>query len=161
MSTRNRMIAKLHVAKKALALTEESYRDVLRRATGRDSAAAMTEPQIEAALREFRRLGFTDTPRRGPTSKHAQIRMVHAVWAEICKLGALTRASGAGAGHDDADDHAAALRAFCARQTRTAANPQGVSAPEFLDSVQANRVLEGLKAWRKRLRHAATGGVAA
>lgn len=149
MSTRTKMIAKLHVAKKALALTEESYRDVLRRVTGRDSAAAMTEPQIEAVLKEFKRLGFKDTPRRGPTSKHAQIRMVHAVWADICKLGI------------DADDHAAALRAFCGRQTRTAANPQGVSAPEFLDSVQANRVLEGLKAWRTRLRHAAKRSVAA
>jgi phage gp16-like protein len=149
MSTRTKMIAKLHVAKKALALTEESYRDVLRRVTGRDSAAAMTEPQIEAALKEFKRLGFKDTPRRGPTSKHAQIRMIHGVWSDICALGI------------DADDHAAALRAFCARQTRTAVNPQGVSAPEFLDSVQANRVLEGLKAWRTRLRHAAKRSVAA
>ncbi len=140
MSTRTKMIAKLHVAKKALALTEESYRDVLRRVTGQDSATAMTEPQIEAVLKEFKRLGFKAMPRlRLPMSKHAQIRMIHAVWADICKLGV------------DAEDHAAALRVFTARQTQTAANPQGVSAPEFLDSVQANKVLEGLKAWRRRL----------
>ena len=149
MSTRGKMIAKLHVAKKALALTEESYRDVLRRVTGRDSATAMTERQIEDALREFKRLGFKASPARGPMSKHAQIRMIHAVWADICKLGV------------DAEDHAAALRAFVARQTRTKVNPEGVSAAEFLDSVQANKVLEGLKAWRTRLRMAAKRSVAA
>lgn len=150
MSTRTKMIAKLHVAKKALALIEESYRDVLRRVTGRDSAAAMTEPQIEAVLREFKRLGFKDTPRRGPTSKHAQIRMIHAVWADICALLDIPP-----------EEQRERLNAFTARQTRTAANPQGVSAPEFLDSVQANRVLEGLKAWRHRLRVAAKRSVAA
>lgn len=141
-AARRAMLAKLHLARKELALTEESYRDVLRRVTGQESAAALSEPQLDRALAEFRRLGWK--PRKGKgrtgTSAAPQIRMIHAVWRDICRLGI------------DAEDETAALRAFVARQTRTAANPQGVSDPRFLDSQQANRVLEGLKAWRRRLK---------
>jgi phage gp16-like protein len=140
MSARTKQIAKIHVAKKALALTDESYRDVLRRVTGRDSAASLDERGLKKVLDEFKRLGFRD-PR--PTSAKAQVRMIHGVWADLVAMGAV-----------DAAEPAAALRAFVQRQTKTAANPAGVSAPEFLDAKQANRVLEGLKAWRKRARGA-------
>lgn len=147
---RTAMIAKLHLARRDLALTEDTYRDVLRRVTGKDSAAQLSERQLDQALREFRRLGWTPKAARGGTgtSKQAQIRMIHGVWADICALGI------------DAEDEAAALRAFTARQTKTLANPQGVSDPAFLTSDQANRVLEGLKAWRARLRRQ-RGGEAA
>jgi phage gp16-like protein len=37
------VIAKIHVAKKQLALSEESYRDVLRRVTRFDSTSRMSE----------------------------------------------------------------------------------------------------------------------
>lgn len=138
---RRAMLAKLHLARKQLALTEDSYRDVLRRVTGLDSAAAMSEAQLDRALAEFKRLGFKPkstsvAPRR---SQHAQIRMIHGVWNDICALGI------------DAEDHPAALRAFVQRQTRGPLHPDGVSAPEFLNADQATRVLEGLKAWRARL----------
>lgn len=46
-------------------------------------------------------------------------------------------------------------------KTKTLANPAGVSDPAFLDSGQANKVLEGLKAWRTRLRRAAAQAEAA
>lgn len=143
MNARATMIAKVHLAKKQLALAEESYRDILRRMTGKESAAALSERDLDRVLAEFKRLGWKPKPNRTGTSKHAQIRMIHAVFADICKLGL------------DAEDEAAALRAFVRRQTKTKANPEGVSDPAFLDSVQANRVLEGLKAWRTRLRRAA------
>lgn len=140
MSPRATMIAKVHLAKKQLALAEESYRDILRRVTSKESASQLSEAELDRVLAEFKRLGWKPKPNRTGTSKHAQIRMIHAVWADLCKLGI------------DAEDEAAALRAFVQRQTKTKANPEGVSDPAFLDSVQANRVLEGLKAWRTRKR---------
>lgn len=143
MSSRTAMLAKIHLAKKQLALSDDSYRDILRRVTGAESASALPDQKLDRVLGEFKRLGWKPKPNRTGTSKHAQIRMIHAVWADLCKLGI------------DAEDETAALRAFTQRQTKTLANPAGVSAPEFLDSNQANRVLEGLKAWRTRLRHAA------
>jgi phage gp16-like protein len=141
--SRKAMLAKIHIARKDLALSEESYADILRRKTGVESAAGLSDAQLDRVLGEFKRLGWKPKKGRTGTSKHAQIRMIHAVWKDICALGI------------DAEDEAAALRAFVARQTKTLANPVGVSAAEFLDSTQANRVLEGLKAWRSRLRRAA------
>lgn len=141
MTPRSAMIAKIHVAKKQLALVEESYRDVLVRVTSKDSTSRMSEAELERVLKEFGRLGFRPTTKRTGTSKEPQIRMIHAVWKDIVELGGVA-----------AEDPAAALRAFVVHQTKTRANPQGISDPAFLDSISANKVLEGLKGWRRRLR---------
>ena len=130
------MIAKIHLAKKQLALAEESYRAILERITGLDSAGKMRVDQLDAVLREFARLGWRAKPAT-KRSAQPQIRMIHAVWADICKL--------QGRGDE------AALRAFVRRQTKTADHPDGVDSPNFLTAPLANRVLEGLKAWRARL----------
>lgn len=143
-SPRSAMIAKIHVGKRQLALTEESYRDVLRRVTQLDTTSRMTEGQLERVLKEFERLGFKPTTKRTGTSKQAQIRMIHAVWKDIVELGGV-----------GAEDPAAALRAFVVRQTKMKANPAGVSDAKWLDSTSANKVLEGLKGWRAWLRRAA------
>ncbi|MEI6160143.1 MAG: regulatory protein GemA [Roseococcus sp.] len=141
--SRKAMLAKIHIARKDLALSDESYADILRRKTGMESAAGLSDQQLDRVLGEFKRLGWKPKKGRTGTSKHAQIRMIHAVWKDICGLGI------------DAEDEAAALRSFTARQTKTLANPAGVADPAWLDSTQANKVLEGLKAWRTRLRRAA------
>jgi len=137
---RRAMTAKLHLARKQLALTEDSYRDVLRRVTGRDSARDMDLAELDRALGEFRRLGFKPKPAR-TFSARAQVRMIRAVWADIVKL----------QGHGGEEQ----LRAFVRRQTKTPAHPDGVDSPEFLDGQMGGRVLEGLKAWRRRLQQKA------
>lgn len=137
---RRAMLAKLHLAKKQMALTDDSYRDVLRRITGLESAAAMRVEQLDAVLREFARLGWKAKPARKRSEK-PQVRMIWAVWKDIVTL--------QGRGDE------AALRAFVRRQTQTAAHPDGIDSPEFLDAAMGARVLEGLKAWRARLRRAA------
>lgn len=141
MSPRNTMIAKIHVARKQLALSEESYRDVLLRVTKLDSTSRMTDGHLDRVLKEFTRLGFRPTKRRSGTSKEPQIRMIHAVWADIVELGGI-----------GAEDQEGALRKFVQRQTKTKANPAGISDARFLRSGDGNKVLEGLKAWRRRLR---------
>lgn len=139
------MRRKVQVARKQLGLAEDDYRAILLRVTGHDSSTRCGPSQLDAVLAEFRRLGWKPTTPakagRKPLSQHAQIRMIYAVWQDIRPHLAV------------GDD--SALRAFVQRQTKTAANPAGVSAPEFLDSGDANKVLEGLKAWRARLREKA------
>ncbi len=137
---RRAMIAKIHLAKRDLALTEDSYRDVLRRITGIDSAGKMRPDQLDAVLREFARLGWKPKP-VVKRSANPQVRMIYAIWQDIVTL----------QGHGDA----AALRAFVRRQTTSRAHPDGIASPEFLTGEAATAVLEGLKGWRARLRRKA------
>jgi hypothetical protein len=116
--------------------------------TGFDSSTKCGPSHLDALLAEFRRLGWKGSApakKAGkPLSPKAQVRMIYAVFADIRP-------------HLAVGDEST-LRAFVKRQSKTEANPAGVDAPEFLDSVQANKVLEGLKAWRKRVRARARGG---
>lgn len=134
---RRAMLAKVHIAAKALGLGGDAYGDVLTRVTGQDSARTLNNGQLHAVLAEFRRLGWSGAPIKRPSHK-AQVRMIHGVWADLKPF---------------LDSHGPeALRAFVRRQTRSTLHPQGVDAPEFLDAKQANLVLEGLKAWLTRKR---------
>lgn len=131
------MRAKIHIARKQLGLDEDTYRAVLLRAAGITSTADAGPSHLDAILAEMRRLGWKPKPAarhgaaRRPLSAKAQIRMIYAVFNDLRPHLAV------------GDD--STLRAFVRRQT-------GLDAPEFLDSAQANKVLEGLKAWRARLR---------
>ena len=58
------------------------------------------------------------------------MRKVYAIWGSMREL--------------VDDPSVTALRAFVKRQT-------GVDQPEWLDGEQGNLVIEGLKAWRRRL----------
>jgi phage gp16-like protein len=135
-------LAKIHLAKKQLAMGDEAYRDMLQRVAGAPSAGALDLPKLEAVLKEMRRLGFRGVGRaKKGLSQKAQVRMIHAVWRDLQP--------------HITDGSEAALRAFVQRQTKSAARPEGVSAPEFLGPQEANKVLEGLKAWLARVRQRA------
>lgn len=123
---RRALIARVHVARKELALTEESYRAVLARITGRESAAALDLAQLRAVIQEFERLGLKPLVKRSPKP---HVRKVFALWAAMKP--------------HLSDPSREALRAFVKRQT-------GVADPEWLTPAQANQVTEGLKAWRVR-----------
>lgn len=125
------LLAKVHIAKKELALAEESYRAILERVTGRTSSKDCTEHQLEQLLAEFRRLGWTPKKGANPVSAKPYVRKIYALWREAGIVGAVDNAS------------KEALRAFVVRQT-------GKSAPEFCSPAEANRVSEGLKAMISR-----------
>jgi phage gp16-like protein len=128
---RRARLAKVHVAKKQLALEDDSYRALLMRVTGKSSSADCTDAQLDAVLGEFARLGFTaDKPRQPPSDK-AYVRMIYAIWKDLKPY--LT------------DHSRRALQSFVKRQT-------DVDAPEFLNPEDANIVVEGLKAWLARER---------
>lgn len=131
-------IAKIHIARGQLGMGDDAYRDMLERLTGERTAGTLSMPQLEAVLAEMKRLGFKPLPATRSTSPKAQIRMIFAVWKDLQP-------------HlQDASDEA--LRAFCARQTKSPKHPNGVSAPQFLGPHEAGKVLEGLKAWLARCR---------
>jgi phage gp16-like protein len=124
---RRGMIAKLHVAKSQIGMAETDYRAMLMRVAGVESSRVASDGQLLALLAEMRRLGFKD---HRPVSDKPHVRKVWAVWRDMAPL--------------LADGSDAALRSFCFRQVKLAD-------PEWLDGHQANKVIEGLKAWSARL----------
>jgi phage gp16-like protein len=126
---RGRKIAQIHIAKKDLAMDEATYRAVLVRVTGERSLTALSYASLVNVVEEMCRLGFTPSGTR-PMARHPHVRKVYAMWTSMAPL-------------VDDSSHAA-LGAFVKRQV-------GVDSPEWLDGVQANKVIEGLKAWKQRL----------
>jgi hypothetical protein len=126
-------LAKIHVARKQLALEEDSYRAILERTTGKSSAAAMSEAERGRVLAEFERLGFRAQPGRKGRPPH--VKKIYALWGELQSRGAVV----------SGPRGAAALRAFVRRQT-------GASAPEFLPPDKAASVTEALKSWIDRVK---------
>lgn len=144
---RRAMLAKVHIARKDLALTDDTYRAVLSRVTGRDSAADCSDRQLHAALAEFTRLGWKGPAGKGGrrrTSGKSWVRKVWAIWGDLAPL------------LDDATDDT--LRAFVRRQTRSRRNPDGIADPEWLSPQDATAVIRGLEGWlaRERARQEAT-----
>jgi phage gp16-like protein len=125
---RRALLAQIHMAKKALALQEDSYRAILARIAGHDSAAQIPDAGLVAVVAEFRRLGWKERPFR-PGSKKPHVRKVWAVWGSMKHL--------------VRDPSADGLRGFVKRMT-------GLDDPEWMDGDQANTVVEGLKAWKRR-----------
>jgi phage gp16-like protein len=134
---RRGMLAKVHVAKKQLGLDDDSYRAVVVRITGRDSAGKASAGDLERLLAEFTRLGFKPAP---AISGKSWVRKIHAIWNDLAPL------------LDGATD--ATLAAFVARQTKSQRNPEGIAKPEWLDAKEATKVIQGLEGWLARARAA-------
>lgn len=123
------MLAKIHIAKKDLALDEEAYRGLLRRVAGVASSRDLTDRQADAVIAEMKRLGWKPQAATRAPAQRADLRKVYALW------GALH------AGPLDRD----ALRKWVQQRF-------SVSAPEFLKPAQIREAIEQLKAWQKRVR---------
>ncbi len=143
MTNRSPMLAKVHIAKKELGLDDETYRAVLVRVTGKTSSKGLSDRQLDAVLVEFKRLGWAAKKaatqrayRRASDKPH--IRKIFAIWEDMCGLGIPRIANRTG------------LAVFVQRMTKTAARPEGLSDPEWLSPSEANKVVEGLKAWQAR-----------
>jgi len=134
-SGRRALLAKVHLAKKDLALTDDSYRDRLQQVTGHRSAADCSEPQLVAVIEAFKALGWKDKPARRvgarPLADSPQARKARAQWLSLWNLGVI----------DDAGERA--LAAFVTRQT-------GREDLRFCDATQLNKVVDGLKAMLAR-----------
>lgn len=138
------LLAKVHIAKKDLRLSDEHYRDVLERITGQRSAAGLSDAQLIAVLKHFEGEGFKpkvitgakDATRSAPKSgrrraDHPVARKARALWISLHQLGVVENGS------------EAALEAFAKRQL-------GVDALQWADQSQAEPLIKGLKAMAER-----------
>ena len=95
-----RLLAKIHIAKKDLCLDDETYRDALEGQTGKRSSAKMSNDEIGKCLRHFESLGwqprtkpkrYEDSPRDLYDASGPIKRKVEAMWAAYhhnhCKCG--------------------------------------------------------------------------
>lgn len=128
-------LAKIHIAKKELGLTDEAYRDILRRIAGKDSAAGISEAQAEKVLRHFVRLGWRPKYQQelpGITiPKDLQSQKVRALWITLRKAGVVRNGSDL------------ALLHFVKRVT-------GRHRLEWCSADDKNKVIEALKDWARR-----------
>lgn len=135
-------LAKVHIARKELRLSDENYRAILVRITGHDSSAGLDGRQIDKVLDEFRRLGWV--PKKAfKRSDKPFVRLAYALWKEAAQVGAVSSSS------------KKALRSFVERQTRRGGD-HGIDDPEFLRAADARRVTEALKAMIQRAEEKAT-----
>lgn len=137
---RRALIAKVHIAPKQLAMTEEDYRAVMRRITGQVSAADCDVKQLQALVGEFERMGFraAAAPKK-PGAKtgaakradHPVARKARALWISLGMVCAIR------------DHSEAALEAFARRQ-------MGCDRFAWINQSQADKVIEALKAMAER-----------
>jgi phage gp16-like protein len=131
-----KLLAKIHIAKRDLGLDEETYRGALEGQTGKRSAAEMTNDQIAKCLRHFVSLGWSPKPRpkkfddqKGDiySATPAQKRKIEVMWHDLYRGNSETK-------------H---LRQFLWNHFK-------VSDIRFLDKDKAYDVIEALKAMHSR-----------
>ncbi|MBL4800880.1 MAG: regulatory protein GemA [Emcibacter sp.] len=132
MSNRKSMFQKIHIAKKDLGLSDDDYRFTLETVTGRNSCADMSDRQLAKILDHFKSKGWK--PKKRKKSKHAEVRMVYALWWDLFDSGKLDCAK---------SQVRSALQKFVQNLT-------GIDNPEWLQGPDASAVIEALKAMKKR-----------
>lgn len=112
---RRSMLAKIHVAKKQLALADDDYRQIMMQETGHASAGDCSEAELERVIGRLQAQGFKPLPKAGPgagnstsgrPAQHPVARKARALWISLYHLGAVR----------SPDDKA--LEAFAKRQLK-------------------------------------------
>jgi hypothetical protein len=130
--TRAAAIAKVHVARKQLGLDDESYRAILRRVTGKESAAFLSDFQLGIVIREFVRLGWNGSSdmRTGRTPTG---RLIRALWRDTSR-----------------EKSEMSLRSLI---RRVLGLPDDlIPEPDMLSVADASKVIAAVKAMKKRER---------
>ncbi|MCG8991482.1 regulatory protein GemA [Laribacter hongkongensis] len=131
---RQRLIKLIHVAKRDLALDDDSYRTILQRIGKKTSAADLTVPELEKVLEHMKRSGFKVRSKKGdrPQASDDQSKMIRGLWLELAGMEVVRNSS------------EAALGAFVKRMAK-------VDTLQWLSTEQASQVIEHLKEWRERV----------
>ncbi|MFB2962034.1 gp16 family protein, partial [Aeromonas jandaei] len=146
MDKRSRLIRLVQVGRRALALDDECYRDLLASHTGKRSAAQLNEQELEQVLTVFKAAGFTPKPARHAANKRLspaagshirvnEIAKIRAIWCEMARLGIVR------------DGSETALNHWVQRMTARLNGGIGVAEVGWLDAPLAVKVLEALKKW--------------
>ncbi|MFS1703778.1 gp16 family protein [Alteromonas sp. AMM-1] len=144
MSAKNSLITKIHVAKNQLAMSEDSYRELLNRITGQQSCAQMNITQLQSVLDEmvlkgFKAISKPGTRRMSPKSKGADVDKIRAIWITMHKHGFVR------------DSSEAALDSYVKRMTTKLNNGVGIDHVGWLKDENTVKVLESMKRWHRRL----------
>ncbi|MFA0057019.1 gp16 family protein [Vibrio echinoideorum] len=126
----------VQIAKRDLAMEDDSYRDVLEQCTGKRSAKGLNDIQLTKVLGRMKALGFK--PKRKPQARASEVAKIRAIWRTMHKQGFIRNANDV------------AIDAYVKRMT-TASNGRGIEKAIWLKSAQAAEVLEALKKWHYRL----------
>lgn len=141
MINRASLIKLIHIARRDLALDDDTYRAVLAGAVpGKTSCRDMKSGELEQVLRTLERKGFkrVNPMRPQPKAAPAVTDKIRVIWRIMHRQGFVT---------DNSDN---ALNAFVRRTTRLKNRGEGVSRLEWLRGDQASVVLESLKQWHQR-----------
>ncbi|MCC5780775.1 regulatory protein GemA [Nitratireductor sp. B36] len=126
-------LAAIHVAKKQLGLDDDTYRALLMRETGKNSAAKLTPNEQRRVIEVLRNQGFkpgSSASQKGLKGKYA--KKLQALWIAAWNLGIVR----------DRSDRA--LIAFVKRQA-------GIDHVRFVHHPEdARKAIEGIKAWMAR-----------
>ncbi|MBK1868278.1 gp16 family protein [Aestuariivirga sp. YIM B02566] len=135
LAPRNKMLAKVHVAKKELGLDDETYRDMLVLVTGKNSARDCSDHELVKVIELFGKKGFHVKPSKGRMpgyAEHKYAPKIRALWLSGWNLGIIR------------DPEEKAMWTFIHRQT-------GIASVRWLKSSEdALRVIEALKKWLAR-----------
>jgi phage gp16-like protein len=91
--SRRSLLAKVHIAAKALGLDDETYRDMLEALTGKRSAGKLTDKQLVLVVAALRAKGWKDEDPR-PARKKPAPRATPGCQLLLSKIGALLADSG-------------------------------------------------------------------
>jgi phage gp16-like protein len=142
-SYRQRLIRLIHVAKGDLLMDDDTYRSVLERIGKRTSSADMTVPELEKVLEHLKRSGFqVRTANKSPSvrkpvrpsralAQDAESKKIRALWLFLHELGVVKNPS------------EEALAAYVKRIA-------GVDALQWINGIQAERLIETMKKWAMR-----------
>lgn len=133
-----RLIQLIHVAKSQLKIDDDTYRNILKQFTQKDSTKQLTVGQLNRVISHFQSLGFKiqPKPRQQPVvARDPQSRKIRALWLQLHTDGHVNDAS------------ETALAAYVKRIT-------AIEALSWLNDQQANKVIETLKSWQKRVQPA-------
>ncbi len=125
-------LAKIHIAKRDLGLTDEDYRAMLVKRFQVFSSADLTRIQASSFIIFLMGEGWREKTRQRRTlARSPQSRKIRALWITLSQMGKVN------------DSSEKALASYVRRMT-------GVDALQWLSMEQAWRVIESLKAWQKR-----------
>lgn len=124
-----RGIAKIKMAQKFLNMDDDTYRALLLRLTGKDSATNLTEAQQTTVLKEMERLGWK--PIRTNQYKKPTSRKIAMLWKDLHQSNKVANKS------------RAALCSWIKSQT-------GKPHPDWLTPEEASTTIKKLKQWLNR-----------
>lgn len=134
------LIAQIHIAKKELALDDDTYRALLKGATGKTSCSDMTVPDLHKAIHAFKERGFKTkrSKKLSPKSTGTRVDKMRAIWITMQQRGLIRDSS-----------ETALLNWVQGQLDKRAAAP--IDSLQWLDGhAECNRLLEQLKQWSQR-----------